>query len=370
MKKFKKLLVALFAFAAIGASMTACGKDEEEFVVGIIYIGSKTDGGYSQSHAEGIQFMVDQLKEDGKNVKVLEVEDVPEDETAKTKMEELIDKGAKVIFANSYGFMDYVTAVAKEHPEVTFMHCSGYMNADNYNNYFGRIYQARYISGVIAGYKLKELYPDNKVGNAGKIGYVAAFDIPEVIRGMDAFTLGVLSVQSNAQIETKYTMTWYDPAVEKNTAIALLDRGADIIAQHQDTPEPQKAAEERGKFSIGYNMPMHEAAPKATLASAVWHWGPFYYNQVKSVIDGTWTSESYWEGYTEDVVRCAINDALVTDPDVLAKVEEIEESFKNETFDVFTGTIIDNQGQSHSNLTDSDLLSMEWYVKGITELGN
>jgi basic membrane protein A len=166
-----------------------------------------------------------------------------------------------------------VEKLSKEYPEVTFFHCSGYKQTENMSNYFGRMYQPRYLSGIIAGMKTE----------TNKIGYVAAFPIPEVIRGINAFTLGVQSVNPDAEVEVVWTSTWYNPATEKEAAVSLLDAGADVITQHQDTVGPQQAAEERGAYSIGYNTDMRDMAPKAYMTAPVWNWGPYYIEQVKNV---------------------------------------------------------------------------------------
>ncbi len=174
--------------------------------------------------------------------------------------------------------------MSKEFPEVTFMHCSGYKTTDNMNNYFGRMYEPRFLSGVVAGMKTE----------TNKLGYVAAFEIPEVIRGINAFTLGAQSVNPDVEVEVVWTHTWYDPATEKEAGKALLDNGADVIAQHQDTAGPQQAAEERGKFAIGYNTDSREMAPKAYMTAPIWNWAPYYEAQITKAFAGEWTNEPYW----------------------------------------------------------------------------
>ncbi len=188
--------------------------------------------------------------------------------------------------------MNYVEELSKEFPDVTFFHCSGYKQTDNMSNYFGRIYEARYLSGIVAGLTTE----------TNHIGYVGAFPIPEVVRGINAFTLGAQSVNPDVEVEVVWTSTWYDPAIEKEAAIALLDNGADIIAQHQDTAGPQQAAQERGAYSIGYHTDMSDVAPNAVLTSVVWNWNDFYIDRVSEVIDGTYESEAYWGGMESGVV--------------------------------------------------------------------
>ena len=210
-------------------------------------------------------------------------------------MRDMIDQGAKMIFATSFGYMDYMLEVAADHPDVKFFHCGGYKQADNAINYLGKIYQARYLSGIVAGMKTE----------TNKIGYIAAFEIPEVVRGINAFTLGVRSVNPDATVEVLWTHNWNDPPNEKEASFALIDNGCDIIAQHQTGPANLQAAEAKGVWGIGYHADMNEAAPEACLTSPYWNWGPYYTKAVKEVMDGTWEAVNYWGGMDEDVIRLA-----------------------------------------------------------------
>jgi basic membrane protein A len=264
----------------------------EKIKVGFVYIGSATDGGYNYAHDKGRMMLEEQL---GDQVDTIVKENVPETQECEKVMKDMIDQGCKIIFANSYGFQDYVKKVAEANPEVIFLHCSGSIQGKNYSNYFGSIEEARYLSGIVAGLKTK----------TNKLGYVAAYNIPEVIRGINAFTLGVRSVNPTATVKVVWTMTWYDPAKEKAAAVSLLDQGVDVIAQHQDTTGPQVAAEERGVWSVGYNADMSKAAPKAYMTAPLWNWGVYYVQAVKSVMDGTWTNEPYWGTMKDGLIDLA-----------------------------------------------------------------
>lgn len=325
----------------------------EDVTVGFIFVGPVGDGGWSTTHNEGRLELEEEL-----GVKTLFKENVVEDKGVEEEMRNMIDQGATIIFATSFGYMDYVKTLASEYPEVTFFHCSGYESSENMANYFGRIYEARYLSGIVAGLKTE----------ANKIGYVAAFPIPEVIRGIDAFTLGVQSVNPDVEVEVVWTSTWYDPAKEKEAAIALLDKGADIIAQHQDTTGPQQAAEERGAFSIGYHTDMSEMAPKAYMTAPVWHWGPYYVEQVKAVINGEFESHAYWGGLADGVVELA---PLTDNAPEGAKeaVEVAQAKILDGTLNVFAGPIMNQEGEviveEGSVMSDSDMLALSWFVKGV-----
>lgn len=347
------LLAAIFAAGCGGGGEEAAKEDTEEFKVGFVYVGSPGDGGFTYAHDQGRKYLEEQLPE----IKTEIIENVADADAAQA-ITQLAEKGCKVIFTTSFGFMDPTIEVAQKYPDIVFMHCSGYKTADNVGTYFGRIYQARYLTGVVAGQMTK----------SNQIGYVAAFPIPEVIRGIDAFTLGVRSVNPEANVKVVWTNTWFDPAAEKEAANALLDAGADIIAQHQDTAGPQKAAEERGKYSIGYNSDMSTLAPKAVLTSAVWNWGPFYVNAVKSVQDGTWKSSAYWGPLSDNVVDIAPYGPMVPE-EVKAKVEEAKEKILGGEWDVFYGPIKDQSGAvkvaEGAKMTDDEMLNLNWFVEGV-----
>jgi len=326
---------------------------QEKMKVGFIYIGPVGDGGYTYAHDLGRKYLEENL-----NVEAIVKESVPEDQESEKVMRDMIDQGAKVIFATSFGYMDHVEAVAKEFPDVVFMHCSGYLQGENYGNYFGRMYEPRYLSGIVAGMKT----------TSNEIGYVAAYDIPEVIRGINAFTLGVQSVNPDAVVKVKWTNTWFDPAKEKDAAVALLDEGCDVIAQHQDTSGPQVAAEERGAFSIGYNSDMSATAPKAYMTAPVWNWGPYYVKQVQAVMDGTWKSESYWGSMADGIVELAPLTENAPEG-AQAAVDTATAAIDSGDLVVFAGPIKDQSGEikvpKGTTVSDGDLLAMKWFVQGV-----
>ena len=357
----RKLLVVILALALAAGVFAGGTKDaggagakpnKDNLKVGFIYIGSIHDEGYTQAHDKG------RLALEKMGVKCAYVENVPENADCEKAIRDLIDQGCNVIYTNSFGFMDWTLKVANDFPNVYFGHCSGYKRADNMSTYFGKIYQARYLSGIAAGYKT----------TANKIGYVAAFPIPEVIRGINAFTLGVQSVNPNATVEVIWTSTWYDPAVEKQGAIELLNKGCDVIAQHQDTTAPQIAAQERGAFAVGYNTSTANAAPRAYLTAPLFHWEVFYVDDVKHVIAGDWKSRAYWEGLANGTVTL---DSLTAnnDPRAEAKIHDIQTRIINGTFEPFTGPLSDQSGAvkvpAGTKMSDDEIWNMGWFVKGV-----
>lgn len=340
------LIIALMTAGSLPAA-------EKELKVGFVYVSPIGDAGWSYAHDLGRQH-IDALP----GVQTSYVEAVPEGADAERVILNMARKNFDLIFATSFGYMDPMLKVAKQFPDTIFMHCSGFKLHANMGNYFGRMYQARYLSGMVAGAMTRK-----KI-----LGYVAAFPIPEVIRGINAFTLGAQAVTPDVQVRVVWTKTWYDPATEKEAAKSLLDVGADVIAQHQDSPGPQEAAQEAGVYSIGYNSDMSQFAPKAHLVAPVWSWGPFYEEIVTAVRDGSWTSQSHWYGLEKGMVALSPMSDLVpqaVQDMVLAKKAEIIAA----TAKVFTGPISDQTGTlripAGESPSDDALLGMNWFVQGV-----
>jgi len=338
---------------------------KEDIKVGVIHIGNPADGsGYTFAHDQGIVGMQEALGlEDSQIIRKNNVNDT--DPTAtETAILECIEEGANIIFGTSWGYMDTMEALAAEHPDVIFSHGSGYKSNDtNLNNYFGRIYQARYLSGIAAGLKTE----------SDLIGYVAAMgqENSEVTGGIDAFAMGVNSVNPDAKVYVKVTNSWFSPEEETNAAKALLAEGCDVIAQHCDTPNPQLEAEKAGKFGIGYNSDMSKDAPKATLTSAVWDWSVYYTWAVENVVNGTWTNENYYGGLKEGLVGIApLNESILASGTKEA-IADAEKSMLDGSFNVFDGVIETNDGKTvgveGKTLDDATITGgINWYFKTVT----
>lgn len=338
---------------------------KEDIKIGVIHIGNPADGsGYTFAHDQGIVGMQKELGlDDSQIIRKNNVNDT--DPTAtETAILECIEEGANIIFGTSWGYMDTMEALAEEYPEVIFSHGTGYKSNDaNFNNYFGRIYQARYLSGIAAGLKTK----------SNLIGYVAAMgqDNSEVTGGINAFAMGVNSVNPDAQVYVKVTNSWFSPEEETNAAKALLAEGCDVIAQHCDTPNPQLEAEKAGAFGIGYNSDMSKDAPKATLTSAVWNWSAYYTWAVEQAINGTWTGENYYGGMAEGLVDIApLNESIVAEGTAEA-IEAARASILDGSFNVFDGVIETNDGKTvgeeGKTLDDATITGdIKWYYKTVT----
>ena len=362
-----KKIVGAIAIALIGCLLfSGCGNtgggansqagDASDLVVGFVYVGSASDQGWTNMHDQARIELEQQL-----GVKTIYKESVSDENADVEKaMRDMINgQNAKVIFATSYGYMNYVEKISKEFPDVKFYHCSGYKSGSNLISYFGRMYQARYLAGILAG----------KASETGKIGYVAAMPIPEVIRGINAFTQGVRSVNPDATVSVRWTNTWYDPAVEKTAAESLIaQEGVDLLAQHQDSPATQTAAKEHGVYVIGYDCDTPETAVGSYLTAAIWDWSAYYINQVKSVIEGSYKSENYWGSMSDGIVALAPFTDLVT-AEMKSAVDDAEERIVGGTWDVFTGPIKDQNGvvkvPEGNTMTDEELMNFNWFVEGV-----
>lgn len=322
--------------------------------VAFVYVAPIGDLGWTYSHEQG-RLAVEAL--DG--VETTYIENVPEGPDAERVIREFAQAGNDIIITTSFGFMDPTLTVAAEFPDVQFVHVSGYKTAANMSNIFGRMYQMRYLTGIIAGAQTE----------SNIIGYVAAFPIPEVIRGINAFTLGVQSVNPDAEVRVVWTNTWFGPPEEKEAAEALLDAGADVIAQHQDTTEPQKAAADRGAYSIGYNTDSRSFVGDSLLSAPIWNWSAKYVPLVEEVRAGTYQGdESWWGGLDTGVVDLASYGPSVTQ-ETIDLVEAKKAEIISGDFDVFCGPIVDQAGTEQvaegTCMDDGAMLGMSFFVKGV-----
>ncbi|MDR1785078.1 MAG: BMP family ABC transporter substrate-binding protein [Spirochaetaceae bacterium] len=363
----KKILLLAALTVLAGTLSLGCSKKTEaasaaprkltkdNIKVGFVYIGTVNDEGYTQAHDKG------RLELEKMGVRCVYLENVPENADCEKAIRDLIDEGCNVIYTTSFGFMDWTEKVAKEYPDIKFAHCSGYKRLPNMSTYFGKIYQARYLAGIVAGLNTRE----------NKIGYVAAFPIPEVIRGINAFTLGVQSVNKNAAVQVLWTNTWFDPSVEKQAALELLNQRCDVIAQHQDTTAPQIAAQERNVLAIGYNVPTANAAPRAYLTAPLFHWDKFYVNDVQKILDGTWTSRAVWDGLDTGMVSLD-NITNLAKAGTTEAVKAAEDKIVSGALKVFAGPLVDQTGAvkvpAGTVMTDDEVWNMGWFVQGV--IGN
>ena len=340
----------------------AAGIAKEDIKVGVLYISDPDEGsGYSYTHDLGIQGMQENLGLSSDQI-VRKIVDDSDAQATEASIRECIDEGCNVIFTTSWGYMETTAAMAEEYPEIYFSHGTGYMsNGKNFNNYFGRIYQARYLSGIVAGMNTK----------SNLIGYVAAQDSSnsEVTGGIDAFAIGVASVNPDAKINVIITNSWYDPEKEEAASRQLLDMGCDVMAQHCDTAYPQTLAQERGVYGIGYNSDMSKETPDSCLTSVIWNWSAYYTSAVKSIIDGSWDGSNYYGGMAEGLVGIT-NLASFAAEGTQEKVDEATAAILSGQSNVFDGVMTTNTGetvgQEGSTLDDATITGgINWYYHNV-----
>lgn len=352
------------------------GIAKDKIKVGVIHIGDPADGsGYSYTHDLGIQGMQANLGlNDDQIVRKINISD-SDTAATKTAIEECVAEGCNIIFTTSYGYMDTTEALALEYPDVYFSHGTGYKsNGTNFNNYFGRIYQARYLAGIAAGLKT----------TSNKIGYVSAYgtELAETCSGINAFALGVQAVNPDATVYVKTLSSWFDPANETAYAEALIEMGCDVIAQHCDTANPQVAAQNAGVFGCGYNSDMTAQAPDAHLVAPIWHWDVYYTAAVQAVIDGTWAElGNYYAGMEVGLVGVSPV-SKNCDERTQGYIDAVTELIKNGEWDVFSGVALsfdengnvvktdspltDNTGAAVAPVDDATITgTMNYFVKGV-----
>jgi basic membrane protein A and related proteins len=294
----------------------------------------------------------------GDKIAVSIVEKVPEGPDAERVIRQLVEAGNTLIFTTSFGYMNPTLKVAKEFPNVRFEHASGYQRNPNMSTYNIRFYEGRAVAGTIAGHMSK----------TGQAGYIASFPIPEVVMGINSFTIAARKVNPNFKTRVIWVSTWYDPAKEADAAKALLDQGCDIISQHTDSPAALQACEARGAMAFGQGSDMSAFAPKAHLTAIVNNWGPYYVERVKAALDGSWKSTDTWKGFKDGYVGMAPFNASVSAP-AKAAAEAMIAQLKAGTFHPFTGEIKDNKGavmlKAGEVIKDADLSGQKWYAEGV-----
>lgn len=357
------LLATLIAVVAV----TAPGRAADPPTVGFIYVGPKDDYGYNQAHHEGAEA----VKKSG--AKVLEEEKVPETLDVQKTMESMIElDGATVLFPTSFGYFDpHILAMAKKYPDVLFLHCGGlYDDAKhpkNVGSYFGYIDEGQYLNGIAAGMTTK----------SNKLGFIAAKPIPQVLRNVNAFTLGARSVNPKATTTVVFTGDWADPVKEAEAAKQLIDNGADVLTAHVDSPKViVQTAQERGIHVAGYHTNQSALAPKAYLTGAEWNWQKVYEDYIAKVQSGEIAPGKDWGPH---LVRGGMKDGFVKmspyGPDVTeetkAKIEAVKAQMMDGTFVIFKGPIKDNKGNVviaegvEQVQTDPKLEQMSYLVEGV-----
>ena len=330
--------------------------------VGFVYLTNPGDHGWTYAHEVGRQ---DLQAHFGDKIETNFVENVAEGPDAARVIRELVEQGNGVIFTTSFGYMDPTLKVSKEFPNVKFHHITGYKRSENMATGNIRFYEGRYVQGVVAGLMTK----------TNKIGYLGAFPIPEVIQGINAFASGLRSVNKEASISVVWVNSWYDPVKESDAAKVLIAEGADLLAQHTDSPAMLQTAEKAGVKGFGQSSDMHEFAPNAQLFSSVNNWGPYYIQQVQHVMDGSWTTGegpdhwagNTWNGLGDDYL--VLTEFKNMPADIAAKATAARDGIASGSLNIFEGPMMDNKGNevlaTGAVLDDGGLWAMNYYLDGV-----
>ncbi len=374
----KRALLKISALAAIAATaaLAGCGKKDAAapeaasaasepasaaaapagpLKIAFAYVGPVGDAGWTFAHDKG-RLAVE--KEFGDKVKTVFVEKVPEGPEAERVIRDLVGQGNTLVFGTTFGYMEPMLKVAADNPTVKFEHATGYKTAPNMRTYDSRTYEGAYIAGVIAG----------SVSKSGTVGVVGSIPIPEVIRNINAFTLGAQTINPKIKTKVVWVNSWFDPPKETEGAQSLLNQGADVLFQNTDSPAVLQTAEKAGKHAFGWDSDMSAIAPKAHLASAIINWAPYYIKATKDALEGTWATGGVWWGVKEGAIDVvSISDAVSAE--TKAKVDAIKAGLKDGSFSVFKGPIVGQDGKevlAKDVVADDKFLGgINFYVKGV-----
>ena len=350
-----RTILAVLAAGLAACPVSSIAAEKPPVRVAFVYTGTPGDGGWTYQHNEGVKELKRAFGDRVRITRTSTLDGAPEESTYVIRQ---LAKKNDLIFTTSFGFMDPTLAIAKEFPRVRFEHASGYKSAPNMGNYFGAMEEARYLSGIVAG----------RATTSNTIGYVAAFPIPEVIRGINAFTLGARSVNPKAKVKVSWAFSWYYPDAERKLASKLIDGGADVLSQHQDSPDIGEVAQERGKLWVGYDSDMRRFAPKAFLTAPTWDWGPYYVSRVRALMDGTWKPDSFYGDMRGGMVGLAPVSSLAP-PVARERVAKTRAAILSGAFSPLSGPIKDQSGTTRiaagKVMPLKDALGWNWFVDGV-----
>jgi simple sugar transport system substrate-binding protein len=370
----KRSLLKIAALSAVAAAaLVGCGKKEapapvvapaasapvakpEPLKIAFAYVGPVGDGGWTFAHDNARKALEAEF---GDKIKTSFVESVPESADAERVIRDMVGQGNKLVFGTTFGYMESMLKVAADSKDVKFEHATGYKQAENMRTYDSRTYEGAYMAGVIAG----------KMTKTNTLGVVASVPIPEVVRNINAFTLGAQS--SNPKIKTKvvWVNEWFNPPKETEAATSLINGGADVLFQNTDSPAVLKTAEAKGKRAFGWDSDMTAYGPKAHLASAVINWGPYYSKATKEALEGKWTGNTgSWWGVKEGAIDI-VSIAADVPAETQTKVAEVKKGLADGSFVIWKGPIVDNTGKvqiaKDTAADDKFLGGLNFYVKGV-----
>ncbi len=326
------------------------------FKVAYVYVSPVSDAGWTHQHHEAKQQLEKQL-----GIKATHVENVSEGADAERVIRDLASQGHHLIFTTSFGYMNPTEKVAAQFPSTVFMHATGYKTANNMGNYNARFYEGRFLNGFIAG----------KMTKSNVVGYVAAFPIPEVLQGINAFARGMKIANPKAQIKVVWVNSWYDPGKERDAAQSLISQSADVLTHHTDSTAVVQTAEQKGVYSMGYHSDMSRFAPKGHLTATTHHWGAHNIRVAKEVMEKRWVKGSVWGGMKEGFIQLAPLNPIIP-ANVVAQVKTLQADIIAGRLHPFTGPLLNQDGKemfpAGRTLTDAELNSMDYYLWGVSSV--
>jgi simple sugar transport system substrate-binding protein len=343
------------AVLALGAALAPAAQAADVPGVAFVYLGNPGDAGWTYAHDQGSKQAEAKF---GNKIKVTRVEDVPESADSERVFRDLASKHNKIIFGTSFGYQDFELKVARDFPDTVFLHATGYKKAKNFGTYDVRMYQGAYLAGVIAGHMTK----------TNTLGFVASVPIPEVVRNINAYTLGARSVNPKVHTKVIWINSWFDPGKEKQAAETLIGQGADVLLQNTDSSATLATAEQKHVHAFGWDSDMKKFGPDAALGSVVAHWGVYYQAVIQQVLDGKWKNDPVWWGLPQQAVD--LEDLNPTVPaNARADEKKAHDDIASGKRDVFTGPIKDQSGAikvpAGKTLSDPELQRLNWYVQGV-----
>jgi basic membrane protein A and related proteins len=353
-KNLRRAIGVLVAVVTIASTLAPAAARAAPLQACFVYVSPVGQAGWSYQHDQGRLAMAQAL---GDQVTTRIVEAVPEGADSERVMHDLASQGCGLIFATSFGYLEAAFRVAAEFPAVKFEHAGGYKTAANLNTYNARYYEARWLAGWLAGMQSK----------TGVAGYVAGFPVPEVVQGINAFTLGMRAANPRAMVRLVWLNTWFDPTREREAALTLIAQGADVLTNHSGSPAVAQAAEEKGVMLLAYQSDMLHFAPHAQLAAVTHHWGAYYTQVARAVIAGQWKPQPVWGGMKDGLVQLtALSPGLPAA--VKAGLAQRQQAIIDGRLQPFAAPLVDNTGRSRlavGALDDPAIASMDWLVQGV-----
>ncbi|MFM0595883.1 MULTISPECIES: BMP family ABC transporter substrate-binding protein [Paraburkholderia] len=352
----RAVLAATLTLGAAGAAHVAVAATAQPLGIAFVYLGNPGDAGWTYAHEQGVKEVEAKF---GDKVKVTRVENVPESADSERVFRDLASKGNKIVVGSSFGFQDFELKVAKDFPDAVFEHATGYKKAANFATYDVRTYQSAYLAGLVAGYTTK----------SNTLGFVGSVPVPEVVRNINAFTMGARSVNPKARVKVVWINSWFDPGREKQAAETLIGQGADVLIQNTDSTATMQTAEQKKVHAFGWDSDMKKFGPNAQLGACVSNWGVYYTHLVDQVMAGTWNNAPVWWGLKEKAIDLADINTDAVSPVAQKALSQKRDDIIAGRFNPFAGPIMDQSGvvkvAAGKSLSDPELLRLNWFVQGV-----